>query len=255
MSSRPIIVVAGIGDSSAERERRLAYAAPVSRLFARSGYDVALIARESDTLHKFAAELTNGDVHAAAFPVSAYNYAEVAAAFDAARAHWPNGEIRVALFNVDASVWKPFLEITPEDIARATDANIGAAFAFAHGALRAFEGLPLDARGARGTLLFTGATASWRGNVTTSLFSASKFAQRALTQSLNKEFGKKNIHAIIDGDIVTDLSKRRHGEDWASNPDIALKPESIAAAYLYLVNQDRSAWTWELDLRPAHEKW
>ncbi|KAI0263651.1 NAD-P-binding protein, partial [Gloeopeniophorella convolvens] len=244
MSSRPIIVVAGIGNSSGT-------GGATARLFAQSGYDVALIAHDNDSLHKFAAELKTGDVDAAAFPVSTYNYAEVAAAFDAVRAHWPNGEIRVALFNAGFAVWKPFLEITPEEVARAADTNISAAFAFAHGALRAFEGLTPDARGARGTLLFTGATASWRGNVTTSVFSASKFALRALSQSLNKEFGKKNIHV----GIVTDVSKGRRGEDWASNPDIALKPESIAAAYLYLVNQDRSAWTWELDLRPAHEKW
>ncbi|KAI0260354.1 NAD-P-binding protein, partial [Gloeopeniophorella convolvens] len=251
MSSRPVIVIAGIGNSSGT-------GGATARLFAQSGYDVALIAHDNDNLHKFAAELKTGDVNAAAFPVATYNYAEVAAAFDAARAHWPNGEIRVALFNAGGSVRKPFLEITPEDVASTVDTNISAAFAFARGALRAFEGLPLDARGARGTLLFTGATASWRGNVTTAAFSASKFALRALSQSLNKEFGKNNIHVahtVIDGGIVTDLSKGRRGEEWASNPDAALKPGSIAAAYLYLVNQDRSAWTWELDLRPAHEKW
>ncbi|KAI0260339.1 NAD-P-binding protein [Gloeopeniophorella convolvens] len=251
MSSRPIIVVAGVGNSSGT-------GAATARLFAQSGYDVALIARESDSLRKFAAELKTGDVDAAAFPVADYNYAEVSAAFDAARAHWPNGAIRVALFNAGFALWKPFLETTPEEVTRVVDTNISAAFAFAHGALRAFEGLPLDARGKRGTLLFTGAIASVRENATLAAISAAKFALRSLSQSLSKEFGTQNIHvahAVIDGGIITDVSKARRGKEWAANPDGAIKPESIAQAYLYLVNQDRSAWTWELDLRPAHEKW
>ncbi|KAI0263661.1 NAD-P-binding protein [Gloeopeniophorella convolvens] len=224
MSSRPIIVVAGVGNSSGT-------GAATARLFAQSGYDVALIARESDSLRKLAAELKTGDVDVRFTP-----RASVSAAFDAARAHWPNGAIRVALFNAGFALWKPFLETTPEEVTRVVDTNISAAFAFAHGALRAFEGLPLDARGKRGTLLFTGAIAS----------------------SLSKEFGTQNIHvahAVIDGGIITDVSKARRGKEWAANPDGAIKPESIAQAYLYLVNQDRSAWTWELDLRPAHEKW
>ncbi|THH07724.1 hypothetical protein EW146_g9223, partial [Bondarzewia mesenterica] len=112
-------------------------------------------------------------------------------------------------------------------------------------------------KGKRGTLLFTGATASLRGNVTTSAFATGKFGLRALAQSLSKEFGKENIHVahvIIDGGIVTDRSRAR-GEAWVNNPDVRLEPDSIAKAYQYLTEQDRSAWTWELDLRPAHEKW
>jgi len=60
---------------------------------------------------------------------------------------------------------------------------------------------------------------------------------------------------IVDGGIATDAAASRRGEEWAANRDGSLSPESIAKSYLYLVNQDRSAWTWELDLRPAHEKW
>ena len=78
-----------------------------------------------------------------------------------------------------------------------TDTNIKAAFSFAHEAVTAFKGQALDERGKRGTLLFTGATAGLRGNTTTSAFSAAKFALRSLSQSLNKEFGKENIHVHI----------------------------------------------------------
>lgn len=74
------------------------------------------------------------------------------------------------------------------------DTNITAPFAFSRQVLLAFKENEIDQLGKRGTLLFTGATASWRGNVTTSAFAAGKFALRALSQSLNKEFGKQNIH-------------------------------------------------------------
>ena len=115
-------------------------------------------------------------------------------AFRAVRQHWPNTDVRVALFNAGFGVWKPFLQLTEEELDRATDTNVKAAFAFAREAISAFKDQPLDEHGKRGTLLFTGATASLRGNKTTSVFSAAKFALRSLTQSLNKEFGKENIH-------------------------------------------------------------
>ena len=137
------------------------------------------------------------NIQAAAFPIADYNYKEVQAAFRAVRARWPDADIRVALFNTSSPIWKPFLQITEDEIDRVTDTNIKAAFAFAHEAITAFKGQALDERGKRGTLLFTGATASLRGNTTTSAFSAAKFALRSLSQSLNKEFGKENIHVRI----------------------------------------------------------
>ncbi|KAH9961909.1 hypothetical protein BC827DRAFT_1267262 [Russula dissimulans] len=253
MSPRPIFVVAGVGNSSGT-------GGASARLFAKAGYNIALISRESDSLRKFAAELKTGDTDAAAFPISDYNYKEVQTAFSAVRARWPNADIRAALFNAGYGVWKPFLEITEDEIDRVVDTNVKAAFAFAREAITAFRAQSVheERGGKRGTLLFTGATASLRGNTTTSAFSAAKFALRSLSQSLNKEFGKENIHVahvIIDGGIATDMTKSRRGEEWATNRDLSLSPESIAKSYLYLVNQDRSAWTWELDLRPAHEKW
>lgn len=110
----------------------------------------------------------------------------------------------------------------------------------------------LTPEGAKGTLIFTGATASLRGNTTTALLATGKHAIRALSQSLNKEFGKENIHvceAIIDGWIYNDHTKeilagRGIGE---SDTDKILIPETIAENYLYLAHQKRSAWTWELD--------
>ncbi|KAI0314044.1 NAD(P)-binding protein [Amylostereum chailletii] len=252
MSSRGIFVVAGLGDGSGT-------GAASARLFSKAGYHVALIARGSTgTTQKLADELKAAGGEAAPFPIPEYSYKAVQDAFGAIRQHWPNTDIRVALYNAGVGAFKPFFEVTEEDLSRVLDSNVNAAFAFARETLTAFKGQSLDDNGKRGTLIFTGATASLRGNVTTSAFATGKFALRALAQSLSKEFGKQNIHvahAIIDGQIATGIQKGRHDEDWNENPDIKLEPNSIAKSYLYLAEQDRSAWTFELDLRPAHEKW
>lgn len=113
------------------------------------------------------------------------------------RTRWPTSDVRVALYNAAFGVWKPFMQITEDEVDKAIDTNVKAAFAFSREAIAAFQapGNNNDnGDGKRGTLLFTGATASLRGNTTTAAFSAAKFALRSLSQSLNKEFGKENIH-------------------------------------------------------------
>ncbi|KAI0354491.1 short-chain dehydrogenase/reductase SDR [Trametes cingulata] len=262
MSARPIIVIAGIGNGSGMPLNRISH-----RVFSKAGYRVALIARGADRLQKAANDINQAGGEAAAFPIESYTYKSLTDVFSAIRSHTWSGtspsqppEIRAALWNAAAGVWKGFLDVTEADLQLVVDTNITAAFAFAHQVLQAFRANAVDERGKRGTLIFTGATASIRGNVTTSAFAAGKFALRALSQSLNKEFGRQNIHAIIDGGILTDLSLSRRTDEAAArafkeDANIRLDPESIAKSYLYLANQDRSAWTWELDLRPAHEKW
>ncbi|KAI0029018.1 NAD-P-binding protein [Vararia minispora EC-137] len=252
MSSRPLFVVLGLGDGSGT-------GSAAARVFSQAGYRIALIARSGrDTAQKLADELNNTGGEAAAFPVSAYNYATVHDVFGNIDRHWPNAQLRAALFNAGHGVWKGFLDVTEEDIDAGVDVNIRAAYSFSREVILRQKELPLNDKGKRGTLLFTGATASLRGNVTTSGFAPGKSALRILSQSLAKEFDKQNIHvahSIIDGQISTARQRNLHGEEWSSNPDNKLLPESIAQSYLYLVDQDRSAWTWELDLRPAHEKW
>jgi len=251
---RGIFVVAGYGNGSGTGS-----ASAVA--FAKAGYKVALIARGAEALEKGAEEIKKTGGDAAAFPVQTYDHESIHSVFEAIKKHWPNEDIRVTLYNTAFGVWKPFLDVTPDEWKESANLNIITAAAFARESILAFKDLELNEQGKRGTLLFTGATASWRGNKTTSAFSAGKFALRSLSQSLNKEFGKQNIHvahAIIDGGILTDRSKQRNPDGYdalVNNPDVRLSPESIAASYLYLANQDRSAWTWELDLRPAHETW
>lgn len=218
-----------------------------------------MIARNAEHLQKTAADIKASGGDAAPFPISAYDYSNIQNAFSAIKQHWPDEDVRATVWNAGYATWKGFLEITEEEVRESVDTNVVAAFAFARASILAFKDLPLNEQGKRGSLIFTGATASLRGNKKTSAFSAGKFALRSLSQSLNKEFGAQNIHvahAIIDGGIITDLSRgRRNDPKWEANKDARLEPESIAKSYLYLANQDRSAWTWELDLRAAHENW
>ncbi|KAH8103928.1 short-chain dehydrogenase/reductase SDR [Cristinia sonorae] len=264
-ATRPTIVIAGVGNGSGT-------GAATARVFAKAGYRVALIARGADQLKKIVDEITQAGGEAEAFPISSYSYADVTAVFTLIKSHtWPSAPhtspIRVALFNAVSVVFKSFFDVTPEDLASVADVSVHSAFAFSRQAILAFRENHVDVSeggsGSRGTLLFTGATASLRGNTWTSAFSAGKHATRALSQSLAKEFGKENIHVahvIVDGGILTDflVARQEEGEardNFVNNPDARLDPESIAKSYLYLVGQNRSAWTWELDLRPAHEKW
>jgi len=258
-SVKPVLVVAGIGNGAGT-------GASTARIFAKAGYRVALIARNPEHLKRVADEIKAAGGEAEPFPVASYSYTDVTANFQKIKAHhWGNdkSEIRAAVWNAGSGVWKPFLEITESDLKLIDETNVHAPFAFAREAILAFKENEVDELGRKGTLIFTGATASVRGNVTTSAFAAGKFALRALSQSLAKEFGKQNIHvahAIIDGGILTDRSPTRRPageakEVYLENEDVRLNPDSIANSYLYLTNQDRSSWTWELDLRPAHEKW
>jgi len=251
-AKRAILVVAGVGNGTGT-------GASTARVFAKAGYRVALIARNANNLEQTAEGIKGTGGEAAPFPVKAYDHANIHSAFDAIKRHWPDDEIRVAVWNTAHGVWKKFLDVTEQDIQESVDVNIVSAFAFAREAILSFEELPLNEKGKRGSLIFTSATAAQRGNTTTSVFAAGKFGARALSQSLNKEFGKDNIHVsnvIMDGVILTDRTREgKNDREWEQNKDARLDPDSIAESYLYLANQDRSAWTWELDLRPAHEKW
>ena len=114
----------------------------------------------------------------------------------------------------------------------------------------------------RGTILFTGATASLRGGKGFAAFSSAKFGLRALAQSMARELGPKNIHvahliidAAVDSPAIHQRMKARGVDAATLAPDSMTKTSSIAEAYWYLHQQSRDAWTHELDLRPSVEKW
>ncbi|KLO08536.1 NAD-P-binding protein [Schizopora paradoxa] len=251
---KPIAVIAGVGNGSGT-------GGATARIFAKAGYRVALIARNADLLKETAQAINAAGGEAAPFPIAAYDTKSIEGVFATIKSQWPSSPLKVAVYNAAHGAWKPFLELKEDDIEQSVNVNIIAAFAFARQSILAFQQVKeLDASGKKGTLIFTGATASIRGNTTTASFAAGKHGLRALSQSLNKEFGKQNIHVahvIIDGVILTDRTQSyiNLGEGWTEDKNRRLDPESIAKSYFYLANQDNSAFTWELDLRPAHEKW
>ena len=115
---------------------------------------------------------------------------------------------------------------------------------------------------ARGTILFTGATASVRGGSGFAAFAAAKFGLRAVAQSMARELAPKNIHVahlIIDGAIDSEAIHRRFSATTGAMPDLAadslIQTSSVAEAYWALHNQLRDGWTHELDIRPYSERW
>ncbi|PBK68144.1 NAD(P)-binding protein [Armillaria solidipes] len=252
MANTPVAVIAGLGSGSGT-------GAAAARLLAKEGYAIALVTRGADSLKGIADEINAAGGTAAPFPVSSYNTTDINTAYAQIRAHYQGQPIRVALYNATHPIWKPFLDITPDDVEAVTETNIEGAFAFSKNVIQSFQANEVDEKGKRRSLIFMGATASVRGNMMTSAFSAGKHALRALSQSLAKEFGKQNIHVshvLIDGSILTNSSrKRRNDPEWEQNEDVILASDRIAETYLHLIKQPRSTWTWELDLRPAHEKW
>ena len=163
------------------------------------------------------------------------------------------GPIEVAVFNIGANVQFPIVETTTRVYTKVWEMGCLAGFLMGREAAR-----HMIPRG-RGTILFTGATASIRGGSGYAAFSGAKAALRMLAQSMARELGPKGIHVahtVIDGGIDTEFIKGRHPAfDEAKAADLILSPDAIAANYVMLHKQPKSAWTHELDLRPWGEKW
>lgn len=229
-----ICVVTGIGPGLG-----LAYA----RRFAAGGYRVALLGRTRDKLEKYAAEIAGS----LAVVCDVSDAGSVAAAFETVRAEL--GPPSVIVHNAGSGVFKGFLDTTADELRSSFDVNVGGLFHVAK------EALPAMLAAGGGSLVITGATAAWRGSVRTAAFAAAKGGQRWLAQSLAKEFGPQGVHVsyiIIDG--MVDLPRTR-----ASMPDRPasdfVSPEAVADTAWFLAHQAPGAWTFELDARPAPEKW
>ena len=157
---------------------------------------------------------------------------------------------RVAIYNPSYRVRAPIAELDPEEVRRAFDITAFGAFLMGkHAARTMLAADPVD--GVRGTILFTGASAGVKGFANSASFAMGKFAQRGLAQSMARELHPKGIHVAwinIDGMI------RNPGRTEPPDaPDSMLDPFAIAETYLNLINQDRSAWSIEIALRPWTE--
>jgi NAD(P)-dependent dehydrogenase (short-subunit alcohol dehydrogenase family) len=161
--------------------------------------------------------------------------------------------IEVAVFNIGANVRFDVIDTTERVYRKVWEMGALAGFLVGREAARVMQ-----PRG-RGTILFTGATASLRGGAGFSAFAGAKHALRALAQSLARELGPQGIHVahvVIDGAIDTQFIAENFPQRYAlKDRDGILNPEHIAEAYWQLHRQPRSAWTHEMDLRPWMETW
>jgi NAD(P)-dependent dehydrogenase (short-subunit alcohol dehydrogenase family) len=229
--TKPLCVVVGIGPKNG---------AAFARVFSKAGYPLALVSRRTDLSKQLAQEL--GDASSHACDVS--DPASVARTFAAIESE--RGAPSVLIYNAGSGIWKTAEELTPNEFEQSFKVN-------ALGLLLAAQNvLPAMRRAGRGNIVVVGATASLRGRPKTAAFAAAKAAQRSLAQSLARQHAPEGIHVslmIIDGAIG----------DPGATPDRAgaqqLRPEDIANEALHLTQQDRSAWTFELDLRPLKETW
>jgi NAD(P)-dependent dehydrogenase (short-subunit alcohol dehydrogenase family) len=182
-----------------------------------------------------------------ALPVSAdaTDPASVAAAFDEVRSNLGAPEIFV--YNAGAFQMGGILDLSPEKFDECFKANCAGAFYAAQ------QVLPAMVDGGRGTVLLTGATAALRGGARFSALAVGKFGLRALAQSMAREFGPRGIHVahvVVDGQIDTPRVREMSPD---REDHTMLSPDAIAETYWQLHSQDRTAWTLELDLRPAVE--
>lgn len=213
--------------------------ASLARAFARDGARVALAARNRDKLAALC-----GETGAHAFACDAADPAAVDRLFAEATALLQ--KLDVVVYNPSARARGPIVDLNPADVERAIAVSAFGGFLVAQAAARHM--LPHRS----GAILFTGASASVKGYPLSSSFAMGKFALRGLAQSLARELAPQGIHVahfVIDGGIRSGTRP-----DPADKPDSFLDPDAIAATYLHVAKQPRSAWTWEVELRPWVER-
>jgi NAD(P)-dependent dehydrogenase (short-subunit alcohol dehydrogenase family) len=224
----------------------------IARAFAADGFTACVNRRprHADRLEQLAQSIRDAGHSAQAFPADARDEEAMIALVEAVERDI--GPIEVAVFNIGANVRFAVTDTTAQVYRKVWEM---AAFA---GFLMGREVAKRMVERQRGTIIFTGATASIRGAAGFSAFSGAKAALRMLAQSMARELGPQGIHvahAVIDGGIDTAFVRGlRTDFDEAKANDLVLSPDAIAAQYVALHHQHRSAWTHELDLRPWGER-
>lgn len=228
MPTTALIVGAGSGLS-----------ASIARLFAKEGITVALAARQIDKLN----QLTS-DIGASSFAADVSKPDEVEQLFIDVENKL--GSPNIVVYNPSFRVRGPLIDLDPSDVAKTLDITAYGGFLVAQAAAKRM----LEQGG--GAIFFTGASASVKGYPQSAPFAMGKFALRGLAQSIARELAPKNIHVahfVIDGAIRSAVRP-----DPADKPDSTLDPDAIAQTYLNILRQPRSAWTWEVELRPWVER-
>jgi NAD(P)-dependent dehydrogenase (short-subunit alcohol dehydrogenase family) len=231
-----------------------AIGAAVARRFAAGGYSVCIVRRDAEKSRSVVQEIIASGSIARAVGTDVRSEEAVRAIFAQVEAEL--GPIEVCLFNAGANVKSPLVETDARLFFKAWELACYAGFLIGREAARYM--VPRS----RGTILFTGATASVRGGADFAAFAAAKFGLRAVAESMARELAPKNIHVahlVIDGAIDSEAIHRRLSAATGAMPDLApdslIQTSSVAEAYWALHSQSRDGWTHELDLRPYSERW
>lgn len=238
----PVVVVVGAGD---------AIGSAVMRRFAQEGYTVVGTRRNAEKLEPLMEEFREQGWKAHALKCDARKEEIVQATFTHIEKNI--GPIDLCIFNVGANVPMTIANTSRDKFFKIWE------MACMGGFLTTREASKYMLTRKRGSIFFTGATASLRGAAGFGAFASAKTALRAMAQSLAKEMGPQNIHVahlIIDGAVDTEWIRQFVLPMRSTRkPDDIVKPESIADAYFFLHNQSRDCWTFEMDLRPWVEPW
>ena len=230
-----VCIITGAGDGTG---------ASCARRFARGGYRVALLARTEERLRRLEAEIAG----ARGYPCDVSDLDRLRAT--CARVAEEMGAPSAAVHNAVAGGFLPALEADPARLEKNFRINVTALMALAQCVV------PAMIEAGRGALVVTGNTSAWRGKPRFATFAPTKAAQRILAQSMARDFGPKGVHVAyvtVDAAIDTPWTRPRLAPD--KPDDYFCKPDAIADTIYHIAHQDRSGWTFDVDLRPFHENW
>jgi NAD(P)-dependent dehydrogenase (short-subunit alcohol dehydrogenase family) len=232
--NKPICAIVGVGPGNG---------AAFARKFAAAGYRLALIARGAEVAGELAKQLDGSQ----AYLCDIADQASVDTTFAAIRRDM--GEVDTLIYNAGAGLWRNIEEISADDFEQSWRVN-------ALGSLLASKQvIPAMKQHRRGNIIFIGATASRRGNVMTAAFAPAKAAQKSLAESMARHLGPSGIHialVVIDGVVDTPATGAMFPE---KSETFFTQPDDIAETVLHLASQKRSAWSFEIEVRPYAEKW
>ena len=229
--TKPVCAVVGIGPQNG---------ASFARRFASEGYAVALLSRKTEYSSKLAAEIES----AKAYACDVTDPLAIETAFAPVRADM--GKIDVLVYNAGSGVWGNIEELSAHDFEQSWRINTMRAF------LVSKEVIPSMKEKKAGTIIFVGATASLRGKPFTTAFAPAKASQRSLAQAIARHLWPRGIHVSL---IIIDGGVKSLASDADAEAPETLNPDDVATTAYFLSQQPRSAWSFEVDVRPSHESW
>ncbi len=234
VTAAKVCVVAGVGPGTG---------AALSRRFAAGGYRVAMLARDAERLAALEGEIAGSR----GYPVDVTDAERVRDVIE--RIASEMGTPAVLVHNAVSGHFGEFLDVAPATLEETFRTNVMSLLHLGQTVA------PRMLASGGGAIVVTGNTSAWRGAANFAAFAPSKAAQRILAQSMARSLGPKGIHvAYVVIDAVIDVPWTRQA--FASRPDdFFARPDAIADTVFHVAHQDRSAWTFEVDLRPFGEKW